>query len=105
MLVICNLPEVYIKFKERWIERQRNTEISASDSDNVLNSKPAKCSKLWNRLNKDGLTPLTLAADLGRPKMLSWLLHERKITQWSYGNVSCILHPLDQLDLNFQEVS
>ncbi|CAF4340455.1 unnamed protein product, partial [Rotaria sordida] len=59
--------------------------------------------ELWNRLNKDGLTPLTLAADLGQAKMLSWLLEERKRTLWSYGNVSCVVHPLNQLDIDFYQ--
>jgi hypothetical protein len=35
--------------------------------------------------------------------MFSFLLEERKITQWSYGPVACVLYPLDQLDLEFQE--
>jgi hypothetical protein len=54
-------------------------------------------------LNKKGFTPLTLAAHLGRAKMLSWLIYERKIVQWSYGDVSCVLHPLHQLDLEIEE--
>ncbi|CAF1032280.1 unnamed protein product [Rotaria sp. Silwood1] len=58
---------------------------------------------LWNRLNNDNLTPLTLAADIGRSETLSWLLDERKKIQWSFGNVSCLLHPLDQLDVDIQE--
>ncbi|CAF3846045.1 unnamed protein product [Rotaria sp. Silwood1] len=98
MLVICNLPEMYAKFKARWIEQQ-----TVTDQKLPRNSKSIEITKLWNRFNKDGLTPLTLAADLGRAKMLSWLLYERKKIQWSYGNVSCVLHPLDQLDLDFQK--
>ena len=35
--------------------------------------------------------------------MFSFLLEERKITQWSYGPVACVLYPLDQVDLEFQE--
>jgi len=34
--------------------------------------------------------------------MFSFLLEERKITQWSYGPVACVLYPLDQVDLEFQ---
>ncbi|CAF4142511.1 unnamed protein product [Rotaria sp. Silwood2] len=100
MLVICNLPEIYAKFKTRWIEQQTiNEDKKTNDSEST------KHTKLWNRLNKDGLTPLTLAADLGQAKMLSWLLYERKKIQWSYGNVSCLLHPLDQLDRDFYDDS
>ncbi|CAF3706749.1 unnamed protein product [Rotaria sordida] len=98
MLVICNLPEIYAKFKARWIEQQ-----VSNDNDKTSGSISTKQTKLWNRLNKDGFTPLTLAADISQSKMLSWLLYERKKIQWSYGNVSCILHPLDQLDRDFHD--
>jgi hypothetical protein len=57
---------------------------------------------IWKRLNKKGLTPLALAAQLGQLPMFSFLLDERKITQWCYGPVSCVLYPLDQLDLEFE---
>jgi hypothetical protein len=110
MLVICNLPEIYEKFKARWIERQAvgagNTgsliERQLSDTSMKRSNKPKVEGppKLWNRLNDDNLTPLTLAADLRRGKMLSWLLNERKKVQWSYGDVSCVLHPLQQLDVD-----
>ena len=117
MLVICNLPEIYEKFKARWIERQAidigntgsllerqlsNTSMKGSNKPKVEGPP-----KLWNRLNDDNLTPLTLAADLRRSKMLSWLLNERKKIQWSYGDVSCVLHPLQQLDVDVavQEVT
>ncbi|CAF1660399.1 unnamed protein product [Rotaria magnacalcarata] len=98
MLVVCNLPDMYTKFKARWIERQ-----AAKDKKRTIKSETSELPTLWNRLNKDGLTPLTLAADLGRAKMLSWLLKERTTVQWSFGHVSCLLHPLDQLDLDFRE--
>jgi hypothetical protein len=87
MLVICSLPDIYARYKARWIEQYKSNKI-----------------QLWNRLNNDGLTPLTLAADFGRTKMFTWLLHERRKIQWSYGDVTCVLHPLDQLDLGFQTV-
>lgn len=90
MLVICSLPEIYAKYKARWIEQQKNG-----------NNKNRK--ELWNRLNNDRLTPLTLAASFRRTKMLTWLLQERRKIQWSYGDVTCVLHPLDQLDLGFEK--
>lgn len=90
---------MYTKFKARWIENQAmNKDMTPQKSESVT---PIL---LWNRVNNDGLTPLTLAADFRRTKMLSWLLQERKVTQWSYGNVTCVLHPLDQLDIGFIEV-
>lgn len=94
MLVICSLPDIYAKYKARWIEQQKTQEID---------KKSIQKKELWNRLNNDRLTPLTLAADLRRTKMLTWLLHERRKIQWSYGDVTCVLHPLDQLDLGFHE--
>jgi hypothetical protein len=119
MLVICNLPDIYAKYKARWIEQQtiqsfshmknekltrkKSIALSRTQSIDFSTTKAIEFSKLWSRLNNDGLTPLTLAANLGRTSMLSWLLHERKIIQWSYGDVTCVLHPLDQLDLGFHE--
>ena len=35
--------------------------------------------------------------------MFSFLLEERKITQWRFGFVSYILYPLDQVDVEFRE--
>ncbi|CAF4913953.1 unnamed protein product, partial [Rotaria sp. Silwood1] len=98
MLVISNLPEIYTKFKARWIEQR-----AIHNDKNITDSKSRELPELWNRLNNDGLTPLTLAADLGEAKMLSWLLDERKRTLWSYGVVSCVAHPLNQLDIDFHQ--
>ena len=94
MLVIRSLPDIYEKYKKRWI---------AQEKDRSLESNALHPSQLWNRLNRDRLTPFTLAADLGRTKMLTWLLNERRKIQWSYGDVTCVLHPLAQLDLEIQE--
>lgn len=103
-MVIHKLPKMYTKFKQRWIET-RVPEIKGSDDDGDDNYSANKktVTPLWKRLNKDGYTPLTLAAKLGEAEMFSFLLDERKITQWSYGPVSCVLYPLDQVDLEFQE--
>jgi len=78
-------------------------ESSDEDEDDKLFKNEKKVIPLWKRLNKDGYTPLTLAAKLGQAEMFSFLLEERKITQWSYGPVSCVLYPLDQVDLEFQD--
>lgn len=67
---------------------------------------------LWKQINKDNLTPLTLAATLGKKEMFAHLLEKLKEVkvhllqiwsscpkiQWSYGPVSCVLFPLDELD-------
>lgn len=89
LLVFHNLSKVYTKFKQRWIEEQQK------DDEPVT--------PIWKRLNRDGFTPLTLAAKLGQEEMFSFLLEERIITQWSFGPVSCVLYPLDQVDLGFED--
>ena len=105
-MVIHSLPKMYTKFKQRWIEMQAAPNESSDedeDEEGTGASKKPKVVPLWKRLNKDGFTPLTLAAQLAKEEMFSFLLDEGKITQWSYGPVSCVLYPLEQVDLNFQE--
>lgn len=94
-MVIHNLPKIYTKFKKRWI--QENERKSVDGENDYYGATP-----LWKRLNRDGYTPLTLASKLGQSDMFSFLLEERKITQWSYGPVSCVLYPLDQVDLDLE---
>jgi hypothetical protein len=88
--------------KQRWLELQESENDSDDEDDKKFN-RIRKVTPLWKRLNKDGYTPLTLAAKLGQAEMFSFLLEERKITQWSYGPVACVLYPLDQVDLEFQD--
>jgi hypothetical protein len=97
---------MYTKFKERWLKEQEKTinQYGNLDNDTVASIKNKNVS-LWKRLNKDGLTPLTLAAKLGITDMFSFLLNESKIVQWRYGSVSCVLYPLDELEYELQEVS
>ncbi|UJR21723.1 hypothetical protein I4U23_024800 [Adineta vaga] len=102
LLVIHNLPKMYTKFKERWIADQE-PDNSDDEEDELYQLEKKRIIPLWKRLNKDGYTPLTLAAKLGQADMFSFLLEERKIVQWSFGPVSCVLYPLDQVDLEFQE--
>jgi hypothetical protein len=93
---------MYSKVKQRWSELQESDNDSSDEEDKK--TRPVKkVIPLWKRLNKDGYTPLTLAAKLGQAEMFSFLLEERKITQWSYGPVACVLYPLDQVDLEFQD--
>ena len=90
---------MYTKFKQRWLEMQAAGSESSDEDEPGAPSKKPGVVPLWKRLNKDGYTPLTLAAKLGEAEMFSFLLGERKITQWSYGPVACVLYPLDQVDL------
>jgi len=95
---------MYTKYKQRWIaEQDKMNESSDEDDDEYFQIEKNRITPLWKRLNKDGFTPLTLAAKLGQAEMFSFLLEERKITQWSFGPVACVLYPLDQVDLEFQE--
>ncbi|CAF2776741.1 unnamed protein product [Rotaria sp. Silwood2] len=74
MLAIRNLRDIYTKFKLYWIEQQIiNKNRIAGNSTLVKQSV-----NLWDRLNKDNLTPITLAADIDRSDTLLWLLDERK---------------------------
>lgn len=106
LLVIHNLPKIYTKFKQRWIETHQQDKLpweeQEEDENENQNLEKTQNIPLWKRLNKEGYTPLTLAAKLNQYEMFSFLLEERKITQWSYGPVSCVLYPLDQVDLDFQ---
>lgn len=97
---------MYTKFKERWLKEQEKTinQYGNQDDDTVA-SIENKNVPLWKRVNKDGLTPLTLAAKLGIMDMFSFLLDESKTVQWRYGSVSCVLYPLDELENGLQEVS
>ena len=97
---------MYTQYKQRWIDEQKKAEESSDEDgedDEYFQIEKNRITPLWKRLNKDGYTPLTLAAKLGGEEMFSFLLEERKITQWSYGPVACVLYPLDQVDLEFQE--
>ena len=55
--------------------------------------------RFLNLLNNDGMSPMTLAADLGHVKMFSHLLERSKTTLWTWGPVSCAVYPLVGLDL------
>ncbi|CAF1601501.1 unnamed protein product, partial [Didymodactylos carnosus] len=126
LMVIHNLPDLYVAFKQRWIEEfnrkkpktpsahlrkinpivhrdsTSSSEEESEDDEKVEPFNDERNPPLWKRLNKENLTPLTLAAKLGKSEMFSFLIEERKIVQWTFGPVSCILYPLDQLDLELQ---
>ena len=48
-----------------------------------------------------GLSPLRLAAKLGKKKMLEHVLSARKILMWKWGPVSSYMCPLDEIDTAF----
>jgi hypothetical protein len=101
---------MYTKFKKYWDEAQTtvgDVSIEEKEDDKHKTFSCAKKRKIpsWKQCNNDGLTPLTLAAKLGATDMFSFLLNDRKIVQWQYGPVSCVLYPLDEIDVAFQKVS
>ncbi|CAF1503549.1 unnamed protein product [Adineta ricciae] len=87
LVVIHNKPKIYSKFKECWLK-----------AETMNGEQKNKTVPLWKRLNNDGYTPFTLSAKLGVTEMFSFLFDELKIVQWSYGPVSCVLYPLDELE-------
>uniref|UniRef100_A0A0K0E2D4 ANK_REP_REGION domain-containing protein n=1 Tax=Strongyloides stercoralis TaxID=6248 RepID=A0A0K0E2D4_STRER len=53
--------------------------------------------------NNQNLTPLTLAAKLGKKKMFEELLKLESQMIWCYGNASCYSYPLSNIDTIDQE--
>ncbi|CAH1783392.1 unnamed protein product [Owenia fusiformis] len=48
--------------------------------------------------NRQGLTPLTLAAKLGRKEMYEHILEIEREVYWIYGDVTCAAYPLEDID-------
>ncbi|CAF0992320.1 unnamed protein product [Rotaria sordida] len=48
--------------------------------------------------NRQGLTPLTLAAVKAHKDMFDHILQKTRIIYWQYGNVTCAGYPLDDID-------
>lgn len=86
LMVLHNLPKMYDFIENLW--------------KNSLNQ---GTTLLWKRTNCDNLTPLTLAASTGNKDMLSHLIEKGREVQWSYGPVTCVLYPLEELDTLFNE--
>lgn len=88
--MVHNLPDAYKQFKILWMDNAKE-EAHEEGKEGVANP-------LWMRRNNEGLTPFTLAAKLGRKKMFDYLLEERMQSLWSFGPVTCVIYPLDELD-------
>lgn len=54
--------------------------------------------ELMQQTNTEGLTPFTLAAQLGRHELFLHVLNQRKQTQWEYGPIKCQLYSIRELD-------
>lgn len=85
MLVIHSLPDLYTHVYKKWVS------VFGEDGRGVK-------VPLWQRPNKNGFTPFKLCAELGLKDMFNYLIEDRKIIQWSYGPVTCMIYPLDELD-------
>ncbi|CAF1428841.1 unnamed protein product [Adineta ricciae] len=48
--------------------------------------------------NRQGLTPLTLAATKAHKDMFDHILQKTRTIYWQYGNVTCAGYPLDDID-------
>ncbi|XP_056433659.1 transient receptor potential cation channel subfamily V member 1-like [Gadus chalcogrammus] len=92
-------------------DSHHNTRFITAMYDHILLA-TAKVNTDW-RLesiqNKEGLTPLKLAAKTGKVELFKHLLQRefknkdtkhlsRKFTEWAYGPISCSLYDLDSLD-------
>ena len=54
--------------------------------------------QLIDLMNNEGLTPLTLAAKLGKRDLFEDLWKMQREPRWKWGGVDCALLPLDQVD-------
>ncbi len=48
--------------------------------------------------NRQGLTPLTLAAKLARYNMFQFILIQQRKLLWKYANITCGAYPIDTVD-------
>lgn len=55
------------------------------------------CGKTFIK-NKQGFSPLTLAAKLGRKEMFYEILEHQSMEYWTYGPITCSGYPLEGLD-------
>jgi len=78
LLVWHSLPDMYDRFEALW--------------DSEGHGDPS------HLLNKELLTPVTLAAKLGKKEMFVHLVEKTKERQWEYGNMTLDFYPLDELD-------
>uniref|UniRef100_A0A8C5B4C8 Transient receptor potential cation channel subfamily V member 1-like n=1 Tax=Gadus morhua TaxID=8049 RepID=A0A8C5B4C8_GADMO len=92
-------------------DSHHNTRFIKAMYDHILLA-TAKVNTDWrleSKENKEGLTPLKLAAKTGKVELFKHLLQRefknkdtkhlsRKFTEWAYGPISCSLYDLEALD-------
>lgn len=49
-------------------------------------------------MNRQNLTPLTLAAFLAKKEMMEKIIEEESVVDWTYGKVQSAAYPLEHLD-------
>lgn len=104
VLVLHGLQEAYVYYKKLWIENFGSNQNEDGTFDRKGKTKNGLIVP-WKKRNLKGLTPFTLCAADGIKDMFDFLMEERKQVQWSYGPVTCMLYPLDELDdLHHREV-
>ena len=83
MCVIYERVEMYDHLVQKWIAIVGNEDC---------------CVQLWKRPNAMGLTCLALAAARKSKIMFTHILNRAKRLNWVYGDICCVLYPIDQLD-------
>jgi hypothetical protein len=94
LLTLQSRFDIYLFVKNLWNQRYGVAPDAAA-----AGARRPYVTPLWRVRNKDGYTPLTLAAKEGNAAMFSSLLEEEKELQWAYGAISCFMYPLRDLDL------
>ena len=57
-----------------------------------------ECGASINILNRQQLTPLSMAAYLAKPEMFFHIANLEREVYWQIGNVTCSAYPIEQLD-------
>jgi len=87
MLVIHNLPGMYSFVDSLWSDLYEN-----------VPEKRAGRPPLRQVRNSAGVTPLQLAAQLGRARMFEHIMNASCQSFWKYGPIQAMHYPLDDLD-------
>jgi len=104
VLVTHGLQDAYTYFKKTWVDKYGSNQLDDGTYERNGKTKEGLIVP-WKRRNHNLHTPFTLCAHDGIKDMFYFLMEERKQVQWSYGPVTCMLYPLDELDdLHHREV-
>ncbi|XP_071749408.1 transient receptor potential cation channel subfamily V member 5 isoform X2 [Lepeophtheirus salmonis] len=74
------------------------THIMVINNNMKMFDMAVECGSSINKLNKQQLTPLTLAAFLARQEMFFHIASIDREVYWQIGNVCCSAYPIEELD-------